>query len=111
MQLLEDSGSWLNLAGIGRDGRPIHGDLSDLKRPIRAPNARFVLVVEKEGIFQELSDAKIFNQIPCILITAHGIPDVATRALVSRLCAELHIPAIGLVDWNPGGLQGKNFFC
>merc|ERR1711991_208719 len=38
------------------------------------------------------------------LITAKGMPDVASRALVTRLSNELSIPALGICDWNPGGL-------
>lgn len=77
--MLDDTGQWIDLTCIGRDGRPIHGDMSDLCRPIRAPKTRFILVIEKEGIYQELSEARFFNQMPCILVTAHGVPDVATR--------------------------------
>jgi meiotic recombination protein SPO11 len=105
LSLLDETGQWTDLATLGRDGRPINGDLSDLCRPIRAPNARFVLVVEKEGIYQELSDAKFYNHVPCILVTAHGVPDVATRAFVARLSRDLNIPVLCLADWNPGGAQ------
>ena len=105
LKMLDDTGLWINLAALGRDGRTINGNMSDLRRPISAPTARYILVVEKEGVYQELSDAKLYNQIPCILVTAHGIPDVATRAFVSRLSRELNIPALCLADWNPGGVQ------
>ena len=105
LQMLDDSGHWIDLASLGRDGRTISGDMSDLRRPIRSDHARFILVVEKEGIYQELSDAKFFHQQPCIMVTAHGVPDVATRALVSRLSNDLEIPVYALVDWNPGGVQ------
>ncbi len=104
------SGQWIDLSCIGRDGRPIPGDMSDLCRPIQS-RARFVLVIEKEGIYQELSDARFFNQFPCIMVTAHGVPDVATRAFVCRLSKELAIPVYGLADWNPGGVQVMLSYC
>lgn len=105
LQLLDETGQWIDLTSVGRDGRSISGDLADLARPIRGNKARFILVVEKEGIYQELSDARLYNQLPCIIVTAHGVPDVATRALVSRLSRELGIPVYCLADWNPGGVQ------
>jgi meiotic recombination protein SPO11 len=105
LQLMDESGQWTDLTALGRDGRPINGDLSDVCRPIRAPNARFILAVEKEGVYQELSDARFYNSMPCIMVTAHGVPDVATRAFVSRLSRDLNIPVLCLADWNPGGVQ------
>ncbi len=64
----------------------------------------FVLVVEKECIFQRLAEDGFFKSHPCILVTAKGMPDIATRAFVWRLHTELRLPVLGLSDWNPYGL-------
>jgi meiotic recombination protein SPO11 len=45
------------------------------------------------------------QRYPCIVITAKGQPDVATRMFLSRLKAELKIPVLGLVDSDPYGLK------
>lgn len=65
---------------------------------------RFILVVEKECIFQRLLDDGFTSQIPCVLVTAKGMPDVATRAFVHRLHTDMRLPVLGMSDWNPWGL-------
>jgi len=67
-------------------------------------SARYIIVVEKDGIFNRLSEDRIFDQFPCILVTGKGFPDLATRALVSQLAFKLKIPVLGLCDFNPYGL-------
>jgi meiotic recombination protein SPO11 len=95
-------------------------------------DARFIIVVEKDAVFQRLSEDRIYDNLPSILITASasfprlplhtsptqsvppsplssrhmpgGYPDLATRALLKRLHEELRLPIVGLFDWNPGGI-------
>ena len=50
-----------------------------------ATTAKVILVVEKEGTFQHLLNARIFEAYPCILVTGKGYPDIAARALVWSL--------------------------
>ncbi|KAG7336859.1 DNA topoisomerase VI subunit A [Nitzschia inconspicua] len=64
-----------------------------------------ILVVEKEGVYMRLSEDKIFQRIPCILVTGKGFPDVATRQWVHCLQQLLQIPAVGLCDCNPYGVS------
>jgi meiotic recombination protein SPO11 len=52
-----------------------------------------------------LQEDRFYNRYPCIVITAKGQPDVATRMFLSRITAELHIPVLGLVDSDPYGLK------
>ena len=67
--------------------------------------AKVILVVEKEGIFQHLINARFFEKYPCILVTGKGYPDIATRALVRSLHKELDLPVVGICDYNPHGIQ------
>ena len=68
-------------------------------------NAKVILVIEKEGVYNRLSEERIFDRFPCILVTGKGFPDLATRALVSTLHTELELPVIGLCDCNPFGIS------
>ncbi|KDP34754.1 hypothetical protein JCGZ_11275 [Jatropha curcas] len=89
----------------GSSGYAISGDLNLLDKLVMRTDARYIIVVEKHAIFQRLAEDRIFNQIPSILITAKGYPDIATRFLlhrISRLFPEL--PIFAVVDWNPAGL-------
>ncbi|KAL3776264.1 hypothetical protein ACHAW5_003857 [Stephanodiscus triporus] len=67
--------------------------------------AKAILVIEKEGVYNRLSEERIFDRFPCILVTGKGFPDLATRALVSTLHRELKLPVIGLCDCNPYGVS------
>jgi hypothetical protein len=67
--------------------------------------AKVILVVEKEGIFQHLINARFFEKYPCILVTGKGCPDIATRAFVRSLHKELDLPVVGICDYNPHGIQ------
>ncbi|KAL6051053.1 hypothetical protein QOT17_019419 [Balamuthia mandrillaris] len=93
---------WIDCTRVGTMGTCIPGDLELIQEV--DTNARFVVVVEKDSVFQRLAEDKIYNIVPCALITAKGIPDLATRALLRRL-QQANIPLLGLVDWDVGGFR------
>ncbi|KAL7597448.1 hypothetical protein Lser_V15G27599 [Lactuca serriola] len=89
----------------GSSGYAISGDLNILEKLVMKTDANYIIVIEKHAIFQRLAEDKVFNQIPCILITAKGYPDLATRFLLHRMNRAFpEMPIFGLVDWNPAGL-------
>ncbi|KAI0081862.1 topoisomerase acting in meiosis [Panus rudis PR-1116 ss-1] len=71
----------------------------------------WVLVVEKEAVFQTLVHLHLTNHpaLPGlgIMITGKGYPDIATRQLVSTLSRNLpsRVPILGFVDGDPYGLD------
>ena len=67
-------------------------------------NATCILVIEKEGVYNRLSEDRFFERIPSILVTGKGYPDLATRALVKTLYSNLRIPVFGICDCNPFGV-------
>ena len=45
------------------------------------------------------------HAVPCVLVTARGMPDLATRAFAARLAASFpRLQPLGLVDYNPAGV-------
>lgn len=67
--------------------------------------ANYILVVEKEAVFHRLCDERVFDRLPLLLLTARGMPDLASRAALHRLSALLpRLPVLALVDWNPSGV-------
>jgi meiotic recombination protein SPO11 len=88
------------------DDRNIQGNI---RGPSVTPStftsdARFIIVVEKEGIYSRLVEDRFFDRVPAIIITGKGVPDLATRACVKTLSNALGIPVLGLCDCNPYGL-------
>ncbi|XP_073032111.1 meiotic recombination protein SPO11-2 [Primulina eburnea] len=103
--LQEPNQNIIDCSVCGSSGYAISGDLIFLENLIMKSDARYIIVVEKHAIFQRLAEDRVFYQIPCILITAKGYPDIATRLLLHRMSREFsELPILGLVDWNPAGL-------
>lgn len=73
------------------------------RREIVKVEAAYVLVVEKDAIFQRLVREKYWSQENAILITAKGMPDRATRRFVRRLNEEYKLPVYVLTDGDPYG--------
>uniref|UniRef100_J3MQI6 Meiotic recombination protein SPO11-2 n=1 Tax=Oryza brachyantha TaxID=4533 RepID=J3MQI6_ORYBR len=90
---------------LGPSGHAITGDLNVLSKLIFSSDARYLILVEKDAIFQRLAEDRIYNHLPSILITAKGYPDLATRFILHRLSLTFpNMPIFALVDWNPAGL-------
>ncbi|GLE08351.1 hypothetical protein PINS_up019416 [Pythium insidiosum] len=61
--------------GVGGKAIPPYMDrISDLRS-----DAEFILLVEKDAAFMRLAEDRFYNRYPCIILTAKGQPDVATR--------------------------------
>jgi len=70
-------------------------------------DARFILVVEKDAVFQRLLEEGILTSVlaPLIMITGKGVPDLATRQLLYHLSSHLCLPVLILTDCDPYGLD------
>jgi len=66
-------------------------------------DAEYVLVVEKDAVFQQLHRIGFWKKHKAILITSAGQPDRATRRFVRRLNEELGLPVYILTDADPYG--------
>jgi len=64
-------------------------------------DAEFVLVVEKDAVFQQLHRIGFWRKYKAILVTGAGQPDRATRRFVRRLNEELGLPVYILTDSIP----------
>ena len=67
--------------------------------------ARFILVVEKDAVFTYLCGQRLWDSLPCVLLTGCGYPPLSVRAVLKSLSVQLQLPALGLFDYNPHGLQ------
>ncbi|PKU86053.1 Meiotic recombination protein SPO11-1 [Dendrobium catenatum] len=67
--------------------------------------AQYILVVEKETVFQRLANDKFCERNHCIVITGRGYPDVSTRRFLQLIVKQLHLPVYCLVDFDPYGFD------
>ncbi len=99
--VLEDTGDRIDCTRLGTGGWSITPFLDRVE--IIESDAEFLLIVEKDAAMLRLSEVKWWNRYPCILLTARGQPDVASRIFARRIAKELKIPAFTLVDADPFG--------
>ncbi|CAI9279979.1 unnamed protein product [Lactuca saligna] len=67
--------------------------------------ADYILVVEKESVFQRLANDCFCKSNRCIVITGRGYPDIPTRRFLRLLIQQLQLPAYCLVDCDPYGFD------
>ncbi|MEW5301028.1 MAG: hypothetical protein WDW38_009401 [Sanguina aurantia] len=99
-------GAWQDCRTCGNSGRGLPGDLSTLSTFSFQCAARYLIIVEKDAIFQRLTEDRFFDEVPAVLITAKGFPDLATRCFAAQLMAAFpgQMRCLGLVDYNPAGV-------
>ncbi|MHA2504562.1 MAG: hypothetical protein ACXAE3_17040 [Candidatus Kariarchaeaceae archaeon] len=68
-------------------------------------DAEFVLIIEKDAIFNRLSEDKFYNYVPSILVTAKGQPDMATRMFLKKINDELDLPILAIMDADIYGFE------
>lgn len=105
----QNTPSWFDcLAATTEGGISITGTWTstcdeDLQMQI-SPATKYLLVIEKEGIYRKLCEDRFHERVPCIMVTGCGYPDIATRALVSKVSRRFpSLEVIGICDYNPHG--------
>ncbi|VDO40499.1 unnamed protein product [Haemonchus placei] len=69
-------------------------------------DVQFIVVVEKDAIFQKLIDEGYFAAFPkSLLVTGKGYPDICTRKVLRWLVEKLNVPVYGLFDSDPHGIE------
>lgn len=101
--VFSDDGDVIDCTKMGMGGKAIPpnidrvGDMSS--------DALFILLVEKDAAYMRLAEDRFYNRFPCIIITAKGQPDVATRLFLKKMKTDLKLPVLALVDSDPYGLK------
>lgn len=99
----ENGGNWENCS-TSSNGKRIPGSIDDTTQ-FKSMGARYILVVEKDAVFTYLCGQRIWDSLPCILMTGCGYPSLSVRALLKQLQTQFHLPVLGLFDYNPHGLR------
>ena len=83
------------MSALNPAGKQISGDTGAILRTQFRTDASAIVVVEKDAIFQRLTNDRFFDCVPCILITAKGMPDLGTRVFSTPLQLETAEPGRG----------------
>ncbi|TQE13206.1 hypothetical protein C1H46_001290 [Malus baccata] len=101
--IFSDNGDMIDCTKMGMGGKAIPPNIHKVGDV--QSDALFILLVEKDAAFIRLSEDRFYNRFPCIILTAKGQPDVATRLFLRKLKLELKLPVLALVDSDPYGLK------
>jgi len=100
---LRDRGDLINTGKLGSSGYGIPSIVEDHVIQFEDHNAKFILVVEKEQIWNRLNEDKFWKKHNCIIITGKGQPARGDRRMVRRLHQELKLPVYVFTDMDIWG--------
>ncbi|MCY3411859.1 MAG: hypothetical protein INQ03_09525 [Candidatus Heimdallarchaeota archaeon] len=86
--------------GSGKSIAPNIDDIENIQS-----DAEFVLVIEKDAVFNRLAEDQFYDYVPSILVTAKGQPDMATRLFLKKIDEELNLPILALMDADIYGFE------
>ena len=95
---LVDMGDRINCAKMGSSGWAIPSNVEDSVIQFEDAKAEYILVIEKDAVWQRLNEDKFWKKHKCIIITGKGQPARGTRRLVNRLHNEYKLPVYVLCD-------------
>ncbi|KAK6943740.1 Spo11/DNA topoisomerase VI, subunit A, N-terminal [Dillenia turbinata] len=101
--IFSDNGDMIDCTKMGMGGKAIPPNIDRVGD--MQSDALFILLVEKDAAYMRLAEDRFYNRFPCIIVTAKGQPDVATRLFLRKMKMELRLPVLALVDSDPYGLK------
>lgn len=101
--IIRDSGDRIDCSRMGSSGWAIPSNVEPEVINFEKVDAKFVLVIEKDAVWQRLNEDKFWKKNNCIIITGKGQPDRGTRRVINRLHREHKLPVYVLTDADPWG--------
>jgi DNA topoisomerase-6 subunit A len=101
--VLVDRGDEIDCSRMGSGGYGIPSIVEPEIIEFKECDARFVLHVEKDTVWQRFNEDKFWRTYKCILTHGGGQPPRGVRRLLHRLHNELKLPVYCLLDNDPWG--------
>lgn len=98
-----DSGDTINLGAVGSGGWAVPSIVEPNIIQFRKHSAKFILLVEKDAVWQRFNKDRFWEKHHCVLIHGGGQPPRGVRRLTYRMHHELKLPVYVLVDNDPWG--------
>ena len=95
---IEDSGDSIDARKMGSSGWAIPSNVESEIINFRNCEAKFILMIEKDAVFQRLNEDKFWKNQNCIIMTGKGQPARGERRLLNRLHKEFKLPVYVLAD-------------
>ncbi len=100
---LIDSGDEIDCRRMGSGGYAIPSITEPNVIQFKKCEAKFVLHVEKDTVWQRFNEDRFWEKHNCILTEGSGQPPRGVRRLLQRLNQELNLPVYCLLDCDPWG--------
>ena len=100
---LIDSGDEIDCTRMGSGGYGIPSIVEPERIEFKKCEARFILHVEKDTVWQRFNEDKFWQKHKCILTHGAGQPTRGVRRLLYRMHNELKLPIYCLLDNDPWG--------
>jgi DNA topoisomerase VI subunit A len=100
---LNDSGDEIDCAHMGSGGYGVPSIVEPSVIQFKKCNAKFILHVEKDTVWQRFNEDKFWRKHQCILTHGSGQPPRGVRRMLHRMHDELKLPIICLLDNDPWG--------
>jgi DNA topoisomerase-6 subunit A len=100
---IKDSGDTIDASKMGSSGWAIPSNVEPENIQLDNKGAEYILVIEKDAVWQRLNEDKFWKNNNCIIITGKGQPDRGTRRMINRLHREFKLPVYVLTDADPWG--------
>jgi DNA topoisomerase-6 subunit A len=101
--VVNDKGDDIDCSKMGSSGWAIPSNAEADVIKFKSCSAKFVLVIEKDAVWQRLNEDKFWKIHNCLILTGKGQPARGTRRLINRLHNELKLPVFVLTDADAWG--------
>ena len=101
--LVKDAGDTIDARKMGSSGWAIPSNVEPENINLDNRGADYILVIEKDAVWQRLNEDKFWKKHNCIIMTGKGQPDRATRRMINRLHNEFKLPVYVLTDADAWG--------
>lgn len=78
---------------------------SDVENIKFKTNAKFILAIETQGMFERLNKHQYWKKANCVIISMSGVPSRACRRFIRRMTDEAKIPVFVFCDGDPYGMM------
>lgn len=96
--IIKDSGDEIDCRKMGSSGWAVPSNVEPDIIKMENHGAKFVLMIEKDAVWQRLNEDKFWKKNNCLIVTGKGQPARGNRRLLNRLYREFKIPIYVLTD-------------
>ncbi len=100
--VIKDRGDTVDWSRLGSGGWAIPSNVEEID--FKKVDANFILVIEKNAMFERLHEDKFWKKMNCVLVTTQGQAARGVRRLIQRLSNEHKLPVYVFCDLDAYGL-------